>query len=132
MSWAKLEHHLLFFAQIKGLKMPPSAQIPDMELMAIAALHQQVRLETGLDHIRKAPFAGDHGVMPQVPPEIVSQELWSAIDFPLTQHIKTQMVEEKNAAGTLAAGRTERTYINSFWAAMDGVGTRVICSRREL
>ena len=103
-----------------------------MQLMAIAALHQQVGLETGLDHVRETPFAGDHGIVPQVPPEIVSEELWSAINFPLTQDIKTQMVEEKNAAGTLAAGRTERTYINSFRAAMDGVRPRVICSRREL
>src|SRR6185369_13560007 len=68
----------------------------------------------------------------QVPPEIVSQGLWSPINFPLSEDIKAEMVEEKNTARALAIRRTERAHINSLRPAMDRVRPRVICSREEL
>src|SRR5215203_6962152 len=105
--------------------MTSSAQIPDVQLLTIAALHEYLWVEPAFDHIRRAPLAGDHGVVAQVPPEVVGEVLWSPLDFPAPQGIKAFVVHDEDAAWAISIGGTKSTHINALGAAMDGVGAAV-------
>src|SRR5881397_3488 len=121
-----LEHHLLFAAQVEGLKMSPPSQIPHVHLMTVFAAKKQIRLNSVFDHVRRSPFAGEQGVESQVPPEIVMQKLWAAVDFPLTQDLERFAIEQENTARAVAIRRAEGANVNTFRSTMNGVRTRVI------
>ena len=55
--------------------MAAAAQIPNVYLMTVFAGQEQVRLHSVLDHVRRAPFAGQQRVEAQVPPKIVLKKL---------------------------------------------------------
>src|ERR671910_11912 len=105
--------------------MTPTTQVPDMKLVTIAALQEDLGVEPALDHIRRAPLAGDHGVVAQVPPKVVGEVLRSPIDFPAPQGIKAFVVHDEDAARAISIGGTKSTHINALRAAMDGVGAAV-------
>src|SRR5829696_7431555 len=105
--------------------MTPTAQVPDMKLMTIAALQEYLGVEPALDHIRRAPLAGDHGVVAQVPPEVVGEVLWSPLDLPSSQRVEAFVVHDEYAPRSFAIGCTKSTHINALRAAMDGVGAAV-------
>src|ERR1700724_994692 len=67
-----------------------------------------------------------------MPPEIVGQFLWTAIDFPPTEHIEALVVEQENPARPVAVGSAECTYINRVWPAMNRMRTTVASLRRDL
>ena len=102
MSGPQFEDHLVFFAEINRLNVTAAAQVPNVQIMAIFAVEEFVGLQAVLDHIGSAPFAGDHGIMAEMPPEIVGQTLGAAIHFPLAKHIKALVIEQKHAARTIA------------------------------
>src|SRR5918994_705250 len=112
---------MILTAQIQGLKMTPTAQVPDMKLMTIAALQEYLGVEPALDHVWRAPLAGDHGVVAQVPPEVVGEVLRSPIDFPAPQGIKAFVIHHEDTARAISIGGTKRAHINSLRAAVDGV-----------
>src|SRR5829696_10070252 len=105
--------------------MTPTAQIPDMKLMTIAALQEYLGVEPTFDHVRRAPLAGDHGVVTQMPPEVVGEVLRPPLDFPAPQGIKAFVVHDEDAARAISIGGTESTHINALRAEMDGVGAAV-------
>src|SRR5919112_1408218 len=105
--------------------MTPTAQVPYMKLMTIAALQEYLGVEPALDHVRRTPLAGDHGVIAQVPPEVVGEVLRPPLDLPAPQRIKAFVVHDEDAARAISIGCAERTYINALRAAMDGVGAAV-------
>src|SRR4029078_8238032 len=96
-------------------------QIPEMQPPAILTAEQDFRHQTVLEGIRGAPFAGDHGVMAEMPPEIIGELLRSAIHLPLAEHIEAFRVEQEDAAGFFALRIAERVDVNAFRSAMDGV-----------
>ena len=49
---------------------------------------QQLGVNAVLHHVRRAPFGGNHGVVPQVPPEVVCQVLRSSIDLPFALELE--------------------------------------------
>ena len=73
-----------------------------MQLMAVLAAGQQVEVRPLLDHIGGAPFAGDRDVVAQMPPEVVTEKLRPAIDFPAAEHLKALVIEQKDSAGSVA------------------------------
>src|SRR5436190_921418 len=75
-------HQLMLLAQVERLDVLATAEVPHMQLMAVAACQQNLRVQAVLDHVGRAPLAGDHGVAAQVPPEVVGQLLWPAILLP--------------------------------------------------
>ena len=83
----------MFLAQVDHLLVLPFTQIPDVQPVAISAGKEMVGLQTGLDLIRCAPLACDQGVMAQMPSEIISQFLGTAVNFPTFQNIKLIMVQ---------------------------------------
>src|SRR5437667_3095151 len=82
---AQLQRHLLFLAEIERLLMAAAPEVPNMQLVTIAAGQQNVRIHTVLHHVWSAPLARNQCVEAKVPPEIVSQCLRSAVDLPLAE-----------------------------------------------
>src|SRR5437899_12543263 len=105
--------------------MAPLAQVPQVNCVAVLASEQEVRLNTVLDHFRRAPFAGDGNVVTEMPPEVVSQVLGAAIDLPAPEHVETLMVEQEESARPVAIGSPQRAYVDRVRTAMDRVGTAV-------
>src|SRR5918995_4897877 len=105
--------------------MTPAAQVPDVQLVTIAALQEYLGVEPALDHIRRAPLAGDHSVVAQVPPEVVGEVLRTPLDLPSSQRVEAFVVHDEDAARAISIGGTKSTHINALRAAMDGVGAAV-------
>src|SRR5262245_15820001 len=89
--------------------------------MAVLAAQQKLRVEAVLHQVGWAPFGGDHGVMPQVPPEVVSQQLRAVLLLPWTLQLESIGVHQEDAAGTIAGGGAERAAIDGVRAAVNGV-----------
>ena len=89
--------------------------------MAVFAVEQEVGLQAGLDHVRRAPLAGEHGVEAEMPPEIVMENLRAAIHLPLAQHVERLAIQHEDAAGTVAVGRAKRADVEAFRSAMHRV-----------
>ncbi len=101
--------------------MPAPPQIPDMDPMAVFTIEQQFRVQAVLDHVRRAPLAGDHRVMAEVPPEIIGQILRSTIYLPLAKYIEGRVVQQEDAARSFAFGRSQSANVYTLWTAVDCV-----------
>ena len=123
MRGTHLEHQLLLVTQVERPDMSAPTQVPDVHLMTVFAAEQQVGLQSGFDHVRRAPLATDQCVKSQMPPEIVMQKLWAAVHFPLAQNIERFAIEHENAARTIAIGRSKRADVNAFRPTVNGVRT---------
>jgi hypothetical protein len=97
----ELQRHLILLTQVQGLKMPATAQIPHVQPVAVAASHKYLGIQSPLDHVGCAPLAGDHGVVAQVPPEVVSEVLRTALDLPASQRLEGIVVHDEDAARSL-------------------------------
>src|SRR5262249_4989428 len=78
-----------------------------------------------LDHIGRAPLAGDHGVAAEMPPEIVGQLLRAAILLPRALDLETGVVEQENAARPIAIRRADSVDVDRVGAAMDSMGAAI-------
>src|SRR5262245_44931594 len=107
--------------------MAASPQIPDVKLMTILACKEQLRIGAVLEHLGCAPFAGDHGVETQMPPEVIGEVLRSSREFPLSPNFKCFGVHDENSARSIAVSRAEsieidtiRSAVGSVWPAIPG------------
>ena len=107
------------------------AQVPQMQRVTVLAAEQQIGLHSIFDHFRRAPFAGDRNVVAEMPPEVVGQVLRSAVDLPAAEHVDALMVEQKESAGTVAVGSTQRAHIDRVGAAMNRMRPAVTGARGE-
>ena len=80
----------------------------------------------------RAPLAGDHHVVPEVPPEVVGQLLRSAILLPLARDVEALVIHQEDAAGAVAVRRAERADVDGVRAAVDGVRAAVAALRHQL
>src|ERR1700761_664827 len=96
-------------------------QVPDMNLVAILAGQQQLRVGAVLDHVRRTPFRGDHGVVSEVPPEVVGELLRAAILFPGSLQFEGVSVHQENAARAVSAGRPECAAIDTVRSTVNGM-----------
>ena len=101
-SRTKLQNHLLLRSQIKRLHMPPLAQVKEINAVSVLFGEQRLGIHAVLNHLWRAPFAGNGRVISQMPREIVTEILWSAIHFPLAQRLERIMVEGENSSRTIA------------------------------
>src|ERR1700694_2780657 len=122
----------MFRAEVKRLQMPAPAEIPQMQVVAVFALHQQVEVGAALDHVRRAPFAGDRDVVAEMPPEIVAEELGTAVDLPAAEHVKAFMVEQETSAGSATLGVAERAHVDGIGSAVNRMWPAVSRARRDL
>src|ERR1700756_1465158 len=106
-------------------------QVPDMNLVAILAGQQQLRIGAVLDHVRRTPFRGDHGVVSEVPPEVVCELLRAAIMFPGPLQLEGVSVHQENATRAVSAGRSEGAPIDAVRSTVNGMRRRVASLARE-
>src|SRR3546814_5837100 len=103
----QFQHHLLLRAEVERLDVTPAAKVPDMKLVPVLAAEKQVRHEAVLDHVRRAPLAGDLGVAAQMPGKVVGQALRPAVDLPAPEDVEAVVVQKEDAARPVAVGRAE-------------------------
>src|ERR1700691_477213 len=118
---AKLERHLVLGAQIQCLKVTTLAQIPDMQGVAVAPLQKNFWVHAVFHHVRRSPLAGNHGVKPQMPPEVVGKELRPTVDFPFPQNLKAVRIHDENSTRPLSRSGAQRAAENSVRTAMHRV-----------
>ena len=118
----QLEHHLLLRTQVELVQVDALVDVPDVQLVAVLARQQQLGVHAVLDHVRRAPFGGDHRVVPEVPPEVVGQLLRAAVLLPLALQLERLRIHQEDAARTVAGRRPERAPIHAVGTAMDRVG----------
>src|SRR5437868_8956781 len=93
-------------------------QVPDMNLVAVFAGQQQLRVDAVLHHVRSAPFGRDHRVVSEVPPKIVSQLLWAAILLPRSLQLKRVRVHQEDATGAVSVCRSECAPVDGVRSTM--------------
>src|SRR5260221_1124377 len=111
----------MLLAKIDHLLMLALSKIPKMQLVPIAAAEEMIWLEPVFYLIRSTPLATDQRIMPQVPPEIVSQFLRTTVDFPSAEHIKVVMVDEEDSAWPVSIRCTQGANVNALRATVDSV-----------
>ena len=128
----QLEHHLLLRPEVDGLLVRALAHVPDVEVVAVLAAEQELGVDPRLDHVRRAPLAGDDAVKADVPPDVVGELLRAAVDLPLALDREVVVVEQEDAAGAVAVGGAERAGVEPVGAAVERVRTRVAGLALEL
>jgi hypothetical protein len=121
----QLQHHLLFRSEVELLKVDALVEVPDVQLVTVLAGEEQLGVDAVLHHVRRAPFGGDHGVVPEVPPEVVRQVLRPALLLPLPLQLERLGIHQEDAAGAVAAGRPERAPVHAVGTAVNRVRRRV-------
>ena len=124
MGGTDLERHLMIGAEIDGLHVPAFAQVPEMQPVSILVGQQVRRHHAVLELGRQAPFARNHVVARQVPPEVVVLVLHAAVQFVTADHVERFAIHDEDAGRAVRAvgpPAPQRRNINAFRTAMDGV-----------
>src|SRR5262249_30222121 len=103
----------------------PATEIPEMKRMAIFVRKQVLRHDPVLELRRQRPLARHHVVARQVPPEVVVQPLWSAVELPAAEDIECFAIHEEDAGrsvGSVLTAAAERADIDAFGPAVDRMG----------
>ena len=108
MGGAQLEDHLVLGAEVDRLLVAAAAQVPDVQVVAVLVGEQQLGLDAALDHVRRAPLAGEQRVVADVPPDVVGQVLRAAVDLPAPARAEVVVVEQEHAARAVARRVAER------------------------
>ena len=90
MRRAQFQNHLMFFTEINRLLVLPLSKVPNVQLVTVTTGKQMFRIEPVLQFVWDTPFTTNQCVVPQMPPEIISQFLRSTIDFPTPQQLKSK------------------------------------------
>jgi hypothetical protein len=128
MGRTDLEHHLMIGAEVNGLHVPAFAQVPEMQPVSIFVRQQVSGHNAVLELGRQAPFARNHVVARQVPPEVVLLVLQTAVQFVTADHLERFAVHDEDAGRAVCAvgsSAPKRRNIDACRAAMDGVRPRI-------
>src|SRR6516165_5229488 len=87
-------------AEVEFLEMAALAQIPHVQAMAIIAFDQALKAQPVLEHLGRAPFGCYRDIVAEMPPEVIAEILWAAVDLPLAKHIEVLVVEQENPTRT--------------------------------
>ena len=112
-------------AQVHRLPVAAPAHIPEVEVVTELLAHHVFQPDAVLVHLRRSPFAGDHSIQTDVPPEIVGQLLRAPVKFPRADWLEGVVVKEHDATGRATVGRAQRADVDGIGAAVDGVGAAV-------
>src|SRR5260370_36820933 len=99
----ELEHKPVFLAEIDLLPMLALGEIPEMQAPAVFAAEQNFGNETVFERVGRAPLAGDHRVVAEMPPGIIAELLRSAVDLPAAERLETLPIHNKDAPRPPAA-----------------------------
>ena len=123
-----LERHLMVLAKVDRLDVLALAQVPEMNAMAILVGKQILGNDAVLELWRQRPFARDHVVTRQVPPEIVVLILRTTVDLVTADDVERLAIHEENsrrAVGAVLAAAAERRHVDAFRPAVDRVRARI-------
>ena len=115
----QLEHQLVLVAEVDGLQVLPLVQVPEVQPPAVLGAEQHLRDQAVLERVGRAPFAGDEGVVAQVPPGIVGEVLGPAVHLPLAAHVEGLVVHQEHAARSLALPVAERGHVDALGSTVD-------------
>jgi hypothetical protein len=118
---AQFEHQLVLLAEIDLLHVLALVQVPEMQPAAVFRAEQHLGHQTVLEGVGRAPLAGDHGVVAEMPPEIIGEFLGPAVQLPLAEHVEAVVIEQEDAAGPVALGIGEGVDIDSLRPAVSRV-----------
>src|SRR5439155_15803488 len=96
-------------------------EIPEMQAPAVFAAEQNLGNETVFERVGRAPLAGDHRVVAEMPPGIIAELLRSAVDLPAAERLETLLIHDEDAAGRLAIFVAQRSDIDPTRPAVDRV-----------
>ena len=122
---AQLEHQLVLLAEVDLLQVLALGEIPEVQPPAVFAAEQHLRHEPVLEGVGRAPFAGHHGVVAEMPPGVIGELLRPAIDLPAAERLEALVIHDEDAARRLAVLVAERRHIDAARPAMDGVRARI-------
>jgi hypothetical protein len=122
---SELQDHLMLRPQIQALHVAPPTQIPDVQAMAVAPVEEGLHIHPLLHHAGRAPLAGDHHVIAQMPPEIVGQKLRPPIHLPAPQDLERVMVKREDPAGSIPLGVPQGADVDPIGPAVNRVRPRV-------
>src|SRR5262249_35835295 len=89
------------------------------------AAEQDLRHQSIFESVRRAPFAGDHGIEAEMPPRVVAKLLRAAIDFPAAERLEPLVIHGKDAARRRCTLASEPSHIYAARSAKHGVRRRV-------
>ncbi len=122
---AQLEDQLVLLAEVDLLQVLALGEIPEVQPAAVLAAEQHFRHEPVLERVGRAPFAGHHGVVAEMPPDVIGELLRPAIDLPAAERLEALVIHHEDAARRLAVRVAERRDVDAARPAMDGVRARV-------
>jgi hypothetical protein len=99
----QLQHDLVLVAQVDALGEGALGHAPEVQVVAELAAEQVLGVEARLEHRRSAPLGGDHGVVVEVPPAVVAEELVAPVVFPGADHVEAVVVEQGDPARPVVA-----------------------------
>jgi hypothetical protein len=132
MGRVQFENELVLFAEVDLLEMLALGEIPEVQATAIFAAEQNLGYQAILERVRRAPFAGHHRVVAEVPPGIVAELLRPTIDLPASERLEALVVHHENTTGCLAVLVAECGDVDAAGSAMDGMGSGVAGLFRDL
>src|SRR5215831_7811736 len=92
-----------------------------MEPSAIPRAEQDFGDQSVFERVRGAPFAGDQGIVAEVPPGIVGEVLLPAVDLPLAAYVERLVIHQEYSTRTLALAVSQGRDIDAFRPAVDRV-----------
>src|SRR5271166_287832 len=115
----------MLLAQVDFLQMLAPGEVPEMQPPAVFAAEQHLGDEAVLECVGRAPFAGDHGVVAEMPPGVVAELLRSALDLPAAERLEALVIHDKDSARRLAVLVAERCDVDAAGPTMDRMRARV-------
>jgi hypothetical protein len=100
----QLENELMLGLKIDLLLVLAPVEIPEMQLVAVFPGQRELGYEAVLEHVRRAPFAGHHRVVTEMPPHVIGELLRAAVYLPSTKHVKGLMIHQHDTAGRFSFG----------------------------
>ncbi len=125
MSRTQFEDELVFRSKVDFLQMLAAREVPEMQATAISGAQQDLRNQPILEGIWRTPFARHEGVVAEMPPAIVGELLWAALNFPPPKRLETLLIQQKDPTRRATVGAAESRHVDAAGAAMHGVRARV-------
>ena len=93
--------------------------------MTVILPNYVLKSSPAFEHLRSSPLAGHHGVNADVPPEIVGQFLRPSVQFPGPDGLEGIVVQQHDAARTIAFRGAQGADVNRVRPAVNGMGATV-------
>src|SRR5215218_2517506 len=100
---ADLQDHLMLVAEVDPLGQGALAQAPEVEVVAEPPPEQVFWVQAVLDHRGGGPLGGDHGVVVQVPPDVLGEVLLAPVVLPGADDVEGVVVQQGDPAGAVVA-----------------------------